>query len=120
MPKKIQTLTLNRQGEFSLKTTGNRHCGTFTNERLWIKYHLICECENILDRRGFLFEQVNVDNFFQRLERTTLSCENLTIACCRKLKTLIRKDNPVCKIRSMKLTLSPYPYQASMTYSDHQ
>jgi hypothetical protein len=33
------------------------------------------------------------------------------------LVTLIRKDNPVCRIRSIKLTLSPFPFQASMTYS---
>lgn len=113
----FQTLTMNRQGEFSVRTTGDSHCGTFTNDRLWIKYHLICECENILDPRGFLFEQVNVDKFFKNMKRTTLSCEKLTISSCKKLATLIRKDNPVCKIRSMKLTLSPFPYQASMTYS---
>lgn len=117
MPKFNKILTMNRQGEFQVFTTGDSHCGTLTNQYLPIKYHMICECENILDTRGFLFEQVGVDQFFKRMKRTTLSCEKLTISCCKKLVTLIRKDNPVCRIRSIKLTLSPHPFQASMTYS---
>lgn len=117
MPKYNKTLTLDRQGEFSILTTGNKHCGTFTNQRLWVKYHMVCECENVLDKRGFLFEQVGVDQFFQKLQRTTLSCESLAISSCKKLVSLIRKDNPVCKIRSIKLTLSPFPHAASITYS---
>ena len=117
MPKMQKTLTLDRSGEFSILTTGDSHCGTFTNQHLTVKYHVVCCCENILDNRGFLFEQVGVDTFFKNMKRTTLSCERLTISCCRKLVSLIRKDNPVCRIRSIKLTLSPFPPAASMTYS---
>lgn len=113
----VKTLILNRQGEFSILTTGDSHCGTLTNQNLPVKYHMICECENILDNRGFLFEQVGVDNFFKKMKRTTLSCEKLTISCAKRLVTLIRKDNPKCKIRSIELTLSPFPFQASLTYS---
>lgn len=113
--KKI--LIMNREGEFQVLTTGDKHCGILTNQMLPVKYHMICECENILDSRGFLFEQVGVDNFFKRIKKTTLSCEKLTISCTKRLVTLIRKDNPVCRIRSIKLTLSPFPHQASMTYS---
>lgn len=108
---------MNRQGEFEIFTTGDSHCGTMTDQYLPVKYHMVCECENVLDERGFLFEQVNVDRFFQNLKSTKLSCELLTIDCCKKLVALIRKDNPVCKVRSIKLTLSPSPFQASMTYS---
>lgn len=117
MSQSKKTLTMNRQGEFKIRTIGDKHCGTFTNQDMWVKYHMICICDNVLDPRGFLFEQVNVDKFFQNMKRTTLSCEKLTISCCKKLVTLIRKDNPVCKIRSIELTLSPFPYQASMTYT---
>lgn len=116
MPR-LKTLTMNRSGEFNIFTTGDSHCGTFTNQNLQVRYTMVCECENILDPRGFLFEQVNIDNFFKNMKRTTLSCEKLTISCCKKLVTLIRKDNPACRIRSIKLTLSPFPFQASMTYS---
>ena len=117
MPRMQKLLTLDRQGEFKVFTTGDSHCGTLTDQYLPVKYHMICECENILDNRGFLFEQVGVDQFFKRMKRTTLSCEKLTISCCKRLVTLIRKDNPICRIRSIKLTLSPWPHQASMTYS---
>lgn len=108
---------MNRQGEFSIFTTGDSHCGTLTNQFLPVRYHMICECEKVLDTCGFLFEQVNVDKFFKNLKRTKLSCERLTISCCKKLVTLIKKDNPICRVRSIKLTLSPSPFQASMTYS---
>lgn len=117
MPKLQKLLTMNRQGEFQIFTYGDSHCGTMTNQFLPIKYHMVCECESTLDPRGFLFEQVNVDKFFQNLTKTRLSCEKLTIQCCKRLVTLIHKDNPVCKVRSIKLTLSPAPFAASMTYS---
>jgi hypothetical protein len=117
MPQKTRTLTMNRQGEFQILTTGDSHCGTFTNRKLDIRYHMICECESTLDPRGFLFEQVNVDNFFKQMKRTSLSCEKLTIACCTRLVSMIRRDNPSCRIRSIELKLSPFPYAASMTYS---
>lgn len=117
MPKMQKLLTMNRQGEFQIYTYGDSHCGTLTNQFLPVKYHMVCECENILDPRGFLFEQVGVDNFFKNLKKTNLSCERLTISCCKKLVALIKRDNPICKVRSIQLTLSPHPFQASMTYS---
>jgi hypothetical protein len=117
MPKMQKLLTMNRQGEFEIYTYGDSHCGTLTNQFLPVKYHMVCECENILDPRGFLFEQVSVDQFFKGLKKTRLSCEKLTISCCKKLVALIKKDNPICRVRSIQLTLSPAPFQASMTYS---
>ncbi len=115
--KMQKTLTMNRRGDFSVFTIGDSHCGTLTNQMLPVNYHLLCECENVLDTRGFLFEQVSVDNFFKNMKKTRLSCEKLTISCCKKLVTLIRKDNPSCRIRSIELTLSPFPHAASMTYA---
>ena len=117
MPKNLKLLTMNRSGEFKILTVGDSHCGLMTNQKLPVKYHMVCECEVTLDTRGFLFEQVGIDNFFQNLKRTRLSCEKLTINCVDRIITLIRKDNPVCVIRSMELTLSPFPHAASMTYS---
>jgi hypothetical protein len=113
----FKTLTLRREGEFNIFTTGDSHCGTFTNQNLQVRYALVCECENVLDSRGFLFEQVSVDQMFKKLKRTTMSCEKLTISCCKKIVGLIRKNNPSCRVRSIKLTLSPFPFGASMTYS---
>lgn len=108
---------MNRSGEFKVRTTGDRHCGTLTNQKLPIRYALHCECEVTLDKRGFLFDQISVEGFFQSLRRTTLSCELLTISCAKKLVKIIRTENPGCKIRNMQLTLSPFPYAANMTYT---
>jgi hypothetical protein len=113
----LKTLTLDRQGSFKVYTYGDSHCGTYTNGFLPLKYTLHCVCELTIDKRGFLFEQVGVDDFFQNLEKTKLSCEKFTINCTKRLVTLIHKDNPACRIRSIQLTLSPHPYVASMTYS---
>src|SRR5579863_1344781 len=55
--KKTETLTLHRSGDFKIFTFGNNHCGTLDNQNLKVYYHLTAECENILDKRGFLFEQ---------------------------------------------------------------
>lgn len=112
-----RTLTLNRQGEFKILTLGDSHCGTMTNQQLPVKYTVKCVCETDLDDRGFLFEQVGVDDFFKKIKWTRMSCEKLTMACCKKLVTLIRKDNPKCRVRSIELTLSPFPHAAGMTYS---
>lgn len=110
-----ELLTMDRSGEFKIKATGDHHCGT--EEDLYIRYNMICECTVKTDHRGFLFDQVNVDNFFQSIKRSTLSCEKLTIQCAKKLLKLIAAENPVCEILRMELTLAPKPYAASMTYA---
>lgn len=112
-------LTMNRSGEFKIFTHGDSHCGTMTDQFLPIKYHLICVCEDVLDARGFLFDQISVEEYFQSLKRTKMSCEKLTISCARRLASIIRRDNPKVKIRSIDLTLSPFPHAASMTYTVH-
>ena len=111
----MNLLTMNRQGEFSIRTFGPIHCGVAEN--LTIKYHMICECESRLDSRGFLFDQINVDNYFKRMKRSKLSCEKMTVKCVRDLVKLIRTENPTCVVRKINLTLSPQPFMASMTYT---
>jgi hypothetical protein len=78
---------------------------------------MICECSPRLDSRGFLFDQINVDNYFKRMKRSTLSCEKMTLKCVRDLVKLIHKENPKCVVRKINLTLSPQPFLASMTYT---
>jgi hypothetical protein len=107
-------LTMNRNGDFQVRATGDRHCGVL--EDLNVKYAMICECDAKLDERGFLFDQINVDNFFKSIRRTELSCEDLCMDCVRKLLVLIKEENPKCVIRKMSLTLSPQPFAASMTF----
>lgn len=114
-PKETKTLTMNRAGEFMINATGPSHCGVL--EDLIIKYNMVCVCGPKLDSRGFLFDQINIDNYFQNLKKTRKSCERLATSCLSDLKKLIMKENPDCQIYRLDLTLSPEPHKASMTYS---
>jgi hypothetical protein len=107
------SLTIERAGQFRIATFGPNHCGTLPY--LTVKYRMVCQCAAKLDARGFLFDQVEVDRFFQRIERTDKSCEKLTMDSLTNLIAMIRKENPDCVINRMALTLSPEPFAASMT-----
>ena len=116
MPLKPRTLTMDRKGKFQVYAYGPNHCGV--DNWLAIQYRVICECTpDSLDKRGFLFDQINVDKFFQSIGRTKRSCESLCISCVKDLIKEIKKENPGCHINRMKLMLSPAPHLASMTYS---
>lgn len=78
---------------------------------------MICRCGSKLDPRGFLFDQISVHNFFQGIKKTKLSCERLTVQFIKKMVQAIKLENPSCEIQRVKLTLSPAPFLASMTYS---
>jgi hypothetical protein len=117
MPRKSSQhkLTMDRSGEFRIHAFGPSHCGI--DEDLKIKYRMVCECQPKLDNRGFLFDQINVDMFFQSIKRSKLSCERLTVRCVRQLVQAIKLENPSCQINKVELTLSPAPFMASMTYA---
>lgn len=104
-----------RDGEFKIYAYGNNHCGVDRN--LKIKYHMVCLCSPKLDRRGFLFDQLNVQNYFDSIKRSRLSCEKLVKQSCKQLLDRILVENPQCQIYKMELTLSPAPHMASMTYT---
>ncbi len=114
-PTATEVITMRRNGEFRVLATGPSHCGI--TEDLTIRYDMTAECGPKLDRRGFLFDQVNVDNYFQSIKRTTRSCERLTQFCLNSLKEIILRENPDCQIFRLSLTLTPAPYKAAMTYS---
>lgn len=113
-----KTLTMDRRGKFTVETFGRNHCGVV--RFLDIQYRMICQCTPKLDGRGFLFDQINVDNYFQSIRKTSLSCERLTMRCVKQLLNAIRMENPGCTINRMKLSLSPAPFMASMTYVWHK
>lgn len=119
---KKQTLTLNRNGEFSVAVKGGFHCGVkekgYPNDPIRVKYEVAVECTTKLDKRGFLFEQLGVQNFFEGIVKTNKSCEKLTKWCARKLIERIMMENPTCKVLSISVKLSPSPYQASMTFKE--
>jgi hypothetical protein len=110
----MNTLTLEREGAFRVTLTGDSHCGV--GDQLSVRYHVTVTCGVRFDQRGFLFDQLNLDAFFQRLKRTSQSCEKLTLYVARELHALILAENPACDVRTMIVKLSPEPFAAAMTY----
>lgn len=114
-----KTLTLRRQGKFKIEMEGENHCGVA--EKQTIKYFLtvVCKAKGSLDDRDYLFEQLNIDNYFRNLELEEpfdVSCERLAINAATELREMILNENSKLKIMSMELELSAKPYAASMTY----
>lgn len=111
----MQTLTIHRLGDFAIRTEGQFHCGT--NDILPMSYELTCKCNaSDLDERGFLFDQVHIDQWFQAQTSTSLSCESYGIYCARELYKLIVAENPKCKPMYICMKLSPAPYKAVLEY----
>lgn len=109
------TLTMARQGIFHIHTFGNSHCGI--GKEMDVKYAAVIKCGAVTDHRGFLFDQISVDGYFQSIKRTSLSCEKLAMRCTEGLVAMIRKENPGAVVHELELTLSPAPFAAAMTYS---
>jgi hypothetical protein len=109
------TLTMNRKGAFTIRTFGPNHCGTLPV--LDVRYVVEVECDAVVDGRGFLFDQLMVDSFFKGIKRSSLSCEKLAMFCAEGLVKAIRRENPGVNVRSVKMTLSPQPFAAGMTYA---
>lgn len=114
----METLTLERTGEFTIRTRGDHHCGTLPT--LKVKYKMTCVCAKRLDVRGFLFDQLKVDEYFQKRLATSLSCEQLTILSMEDIVAAIQAENPRCEILESSLTLSPEPFMASMTFRTNE
>lgn len=112
--------TIKRRGEFRIRVHGPNHCGTVAEgEELAMKYKLTVVCEEeSLDDRGFLFDQMGVQRYFEeRHGMTSLSCEKFARDASKHLLAHIRKENPECRIAGYALALSPAPYVAELTYS---
>jgi hypothetical protein len=111
----LSAFTLRRSGVFTQRTNGATHCGT--TPILTVRYTLSVTCTvTSLDTRGFLFDQTNIDAFFQRVPATLLSCEALTVHYGRALYKQIIRENTGCHIQRFSLTLSPAPHAAELTF----
>lgn len=103
-----------RTGEFSLDALGDYHCSTVT--RPTIRYRVYIRAKNSpLDARGFLFDQLDCPAFFTSIGSTELSCERLAKFCCSSLYQVIIAENPALQIELMELTLTPEPFEVSIT-----
>ncbi len=109
-------LTLRRAGQFVCHVKGPNHCGLGQGP-IVIQYQVEVRCAVSLDDRGFLFDQLTIQRYFEELNDTTLSCEQLTIECARNLFVRIRRENGGCVVLGMDVQLSPAPHAASMTFT---
>lgn len=109
-----QSLNMDRSGSFEVSTYGKNPCGL--TKKVVVRYGVVIKCNTQLDNRGFIVDQMNVDAFFNAIKRTNLSCENLCIQSAKDLMAKIQEENPGIKIESLRLTLSPAPHSASITY----
>lgn len=108
-----RTLTLRREGEFTIKTVpGTPHCGV--GEWIDVRYRFVVLCEPSLDDRGFLFDQLSVQAYFDKKKECRSSCEKVAMRSLRDLLSLIRRENPKCRIIRASLVLTPYPFQAEV------
>lgn len=114
----MTTLTLKRTGDFRVHMLGENHCGLGEQGQvLRMRYIVECRCtSDSLDGRGFLVEQFDVDAYFQSLDVTIGSCENMAIVTARGVWRVIRKQNPKAKILRLGVTLAPEPFAASVTF----
>lgn len=137
MALKLATLTLRREGTFYQFVAGEHHCGpkdalvkAHWNESaklvtlhpaghpaIPVVYTLTVACAPVLDHRGFLFDQAQVQRWFevQGTKVSSLSCEALTINLANRLMDKLERDAPHCDLRGVTLQLSPAPHKASLS-----
>ena len=114
-PSPGMQMAITRVGSFHVvPSPDSPHCGpaeSLNNDgTLTINYSVAVECNyNSLDSRGFLFDQLTVDQYFQGVTTCDVSCEVLAIESLRGLLTAIREENPYCEILHMSISLQPNP-----------
>lgn len=108
-----------RNGIVRVRTGGNTHCGTETRLKIRYSFQAECDADSSLDERGFLFDQLTIVKFFEQSTqgRLIVSCETAAKGWLQQLVKTILGENPACKIRRVALTVSPFPYAASMTFA---
>jgi hypothetical protein len=86
-------LTMNRRGEFQCNwlDTHNK-CGVGPDTYPRYTYHCHIETADILDAHGFVFDQLEIDNFFKKkyaVPRSAQSCERIAVSACEEIKRMI-------------------------------
>lgn len=111
----VQEWELTRVGQFTVRTFGRFHCGT--KDVLKVNYNLKVVCgDNSLDTRGFLFDQTKVQALVDSIQATSESCELFCKTVAKAIYKQILTENSACDITLFELSLSPEPFQASITF----
>jgi len=111
-----ETIHIKKHGSFSLVAKGDHHCGTEPILQAEFTFSVIAEATSTDDSRGFLFDQLRIPAYFDKMKSTTLSCEKLCRRSARALVRMILAENPKLKIKKVELSLGPSA-SAWMTYT---
>lgn len=123
-------LTLNRSGKFPCHwlSTDNM-CGTIHTTEPIYSYNCIIETADILDKRGFVMDQLDVNNYFQKrytqdkrgrqTKHAAVSCEQIAINAVNEIKHMLEshflKNSGISVIYRLAVTISFGPGDASIT-----
>lgn len=125
-------LILNRKGEFPCHwlSTDNM-CGTINTTEPIYSYDCRIETADILDKQGFIMDQLMVDDYFQkrythsegryrqRQRHNAVSCEQIAINGVNEIKRMLEdhmlKETGISVIYKIAVTISFGPKHASIT-----
>ncbi len=118
---KKNRLTLTRTGKFGFITVGHKHCGMApVGTRQECDYRVTVKCDpDSLDDRDYMFEQLIVQAYFDRIKRVRSSCEHLVMRIASELEDVILEENPDLDIYWIEVEVKAAPYAASMTFKYH-
>lgn len=103
------TFVLRREGSFHCQFTGNKHCGT--ENALIVKFAAQITCRSTLNKRGFVIDQDDLSAYFKKIQKTTLSCEELAEHTARQLWDRVSGDG--LRVQRIAIQISPPPYVGS-------
>lgn len=107
----MEKLTINKSGTFTTVVSGDNHCGT--ENPLAIRYTAKIRADGSeLDSRGFLFDQLGIQIYFDSIKHTSLSCEMLAEWSVDVLRKMVIGENPKLIVEYVYLSLSPSPFTA--------
>ena len=118
---KRDRLILTRTGEFAFIAIGDSHCGMVRDgQRQDCKYTVrVCCNPDTVDPDGYMFEQLVVQDYFDRIRRVKSTCELLAIRVASELEEVIMQENTLLEIYWIEVSLSAAPYAAAMTFRYH-
>lgn len=106
--------TLRRSGKVTMRPPpGIGRCGV--EDEFPCRYEVVLVAEGGLDKRGFLVDQLAVDQLAQSQE-VNASCELAAKDLAERIARHVHINNQEVEILVLDVTLSPRPYAASITY----
>lgn len=113
-------MVLTRQGDFAFRTVGDKHCGMASaGDTQHCRYIVRVKCTPLLDADGYLFEQLKVQEFFDKIKSVRSTCELLVKRIAGELLDMIVRENGRIEVKWVEVTLSAEPYAALMRFRYH-